>query len=104
NPSNAPINAPTAGVLLGNGDGTFQAALGVSTGGGSPFAVADVNGDGRPDLVTDRSVLRGNGDGSFQAPLSFGLAGGAYQADAVTVADVNGDGRPDLIAVAAIMD
>jgi hypothetical protein len=43
----------TVGVLLGNGDGTFQTAKTFLSGGSTPFgvAVADVNGDGRPDIV-----------------------------------------------------
>src|SRR5262249_2087826 len=32
----------------------------------SSLAVADLNGDGNPDLVTDELVLQGNGDGTFQ--------------------------------------
>ena len=40
-------------VLLGNGDGTFQAAQNVVAGRGVLFAaVADLNGDGRLDLAT----------------------------------------------------
>ena len=41
-------------VLLGNGDGTFQPAGQPSPSAAGPFAVAvaDFNGDGRPDLVT----------------------------------------------------
>ncbi|MHB1127763.1 MAG: putative Ig domain-containing protein [Bacillota bacterium] len=39
-------------VLLGNGDGTFQAGVSYAA-GGTPFSVAvgDLNGDGRADLV-----------------------------------------------------
>src|SRR5438093_12834327 len=39
-------------VLLGNGDGTFQAAQSFPTGGMNPVmaAVGDVNGDRRPEL------------------------------------------------------
>lgn len=38
------------GILLGNGDGTFQPALLYGTGGGIT-AVADLNNDGKPDVV-----------------------------------------------------
>src|SRR5579885_289994 len=59
--------------------------------------VADVNGDGRPDLVTvdhnsyEVSVLLGNGDGTFGRPrfICYGYS--------AAVADVNGDGKPDLL-------
>jgi FG-GAP-like repeat len=41
------------GVLLGNGDGTFQTAMNYCTGatGTDSIAVAHVNGDGNPDLL-----------------------------------------------------
>ena len=98
------------GVLLGNGDGTFQAAVTYSSGGydADSVAVGDVNGDGKPDLLvanncTDNSclngasvgVLLGNGDGTFQAAMTYGSGG--YQAFSVAVGDVNGDGKPDLL-------
>ena len=40
-------------MLLGNGDGSFQAArsYGTASYDASSVAVADVNGDGKPDLV-----------------------------------------------------
>ena len=46
------------GVLLGNGDGTFQTAVTYGSGGIEAFsvAVADVNGDGKPDLLVANVV------------------------------------------------
>src|SRR5207249_1658851 len=69
--------------------------------GVTPFAVvsADVNGDGRGDLITanaisnDLSVLLGNGDGSFGEAQSFATGGTPF---AVVVADLNGDGSADI--------
>ena len=88
-------------ILLGNGDGTFQAALDYVAGSTpSSVAVGDFNGDGfldvavlNPDAVV---VLLGNGDGTFQMPHSYGIP-----TDAVCVAagDFNGDGIFDLAVV-----
>jgi hypothetical protein len=97
-------------VLLGNGDGTFQPAVSYSSGGEVPesVVVADVNGDGKPDLLVANwwqsfqhvqngsvGVLLGNGDGRFQPPVIYGSGG--YGAASVAVADVNRDGKPDLV-------
>src|SRR5260370_1254765 len=87
-------------MLLGNGDGTFQAASNFAA-GISPYAVAvaDFNGDGRLDLATANansdnvSVFLGNGDGSFQAPRNFPAGDFAWS---MAVGDFNRDGRPDL--------
>ncbi len=101
------------GVLLGNGDGTFQAAQSYSAGGygASSISVADVNGDGSPDLLVATcssnciagavAVLFGNGDGTFKAPVIYNSGG--QQASFVIVADVDRDGRPDVL-VANICD
>src|ERR1035441_2402396 len=96
------------GVLLGNGDGTFQPPVIYSSGGYDSYSVAigDVNGDGHPDLVVANScetsdcnngsvsVLLGNGDGTFQSPLSYSSGGNAHS---VAIGDVNGDGKPDIV-------
>ena len=101
------------GVLLGNGDGTYKTVQTYGSGGFSPdgLVVADVNGDGNPDVVVSNTcsdgssgicsgsgtvaVLLGNGDGTFQPAQSFYT--GALDASSVTVADVNGDGKLDLL-------
>jgi Bacterial Ig-like domain (group 3)/FG-GAP-like repeat/FG-GAP repeat len=94
-------------VLLGNGDGTFQPAVFYSGGQEcSSVAVADVNGDGKPDIVISSwlggngedgsvTVLLGNGDGTFHEPMIYDSGGGIT--NTVAIADVNGDGNPDLI-------
>src|SRR5207245_3543929 len=68
----------TVSVLLGNGDGTFQAAQTVPVGTNPALvAVGDFNGDGKPDLAVSNvvsntvSVLLGNGDGTFLPALNF---------------------------------
>jgi hypothetical protein len=92
----------TVAVLLGNGDGTFQAAKTFSVGSDpESLATADLNGDGKLDLViadgaNGASVLLGNGDGTFQ-PVQF-FPAGSFPAS-VTVRDFNGDGKPDLVVV-----
>jgi len=92
-------NSGGVSVLLGNGDGTFQAGVNY-TAGTTPYSVAvgDFNGDGHPDLVVANngggvSVLLGNGDGTFQPPVNY--AAGTTP-NSVAVGDFNGDGHPDL--------
>ncbi|MGA7380969.1 MAG: FG-GAP-like repeat-containing protein [Terriglobales bacterium] len=86
-------------VLLGNGDGTFHLATAFSS--GYFVTVADVNGDGKPDLlladIVDNSanVLLGNGDGTFQGVVEY--PPGGLVSYSIAVADVNGDGKPDLV-------
>src|SRR5580692_4729071 len=92
-------------VLLGKGDGTFQAPVNYAVG---PYprqvAVADFNGDGKLDLAVANagimenpghtvSVLLGNGDGTFQAQKDFQVGNQPF---GITAGDLNGDGIVDL--------
>ena len=93
------------GVLLGNGNGTFQPEINFDTGnqavGG--IAVADLNSDGKLDAVATSGdyrnglvgVVLGNGDGTFQPAISYSSRGS--HPDAIVVADLNGDNQPDIV-------
>jgi hypothetical protein len=64
------------------------------------LAVADVNGDGRPDLVGGSTtgavrVALGLGGGAFAGSASYAAGGGPITD--VAVGDVDGDGRPDVV-------
>ena len=92
-------------VLLGSGDGTFQAQQTFPVGTNpQSVAAADLNADGVPDLVTanagsnDVSVLLGSGGGTFQAQQTFPVGSGPFS---VAVADLNTDGVPDLVTANA---
>ena len=96
----ASLDPAGIGILLGNGDGTFQPVQ-ITPGSGYGLAAGDFNGDGKLDIVevnggsNNVGVLLGNGDGTFQpAVIETVRVGGILEA--VVAADVNGDGTPDL--------
>jgi hypothetical protein len=86
-------------VLLGNGDGTFQASVTSAT---APFSsklnVADYNHDGKPDIATNNTtsinIEFGNGDGSFQAPTPYYIGAAAND---IETGDLNHDGFDDIV-------
>jgi uncharacterized repeat protein (TIGR01451 family) len=102
---------PTSGaagaifLLPGNNDGTFLAPVPIEA---DQFpvsvAVADLNADGKPDLIFgDASrgtltVLLGKGDGTFQKPATITLATSGSVA-ALALNDFNADNKVDMVAV-----
>ena len=93
-----PTPAPTpSSVLLGNGNGTFPRRRPSAPARTRSVAVGDLNGDGKPDVVTANidtssvSVLLGNGNGTFQAAVNYACG---TTPEYLVLADLNGDGAP----------
>jgi hypothetical protein len=88
-------------ILLGNGDGSFQAPL-IFAAGDTPrsVAVGDFDGDGKLDVaaadLTAVSILLGNGDGTLQPAISVQAGPGP---SFVAVGDINVDNIQDLVVV-----
>jgi hypothetical protein len=68
--------------------------------------VGDLNGDGKPDLVTANrtgtvSLFFGKGDGTFATRVDYAAASICIPCDggpdSVAVGDLNGDGKLDIV-------
>src|SRR6266550_880791 len=93
-----------------NGDGTFtdvsgEAGILKDVGYGLGVAVADLNGDGRPDIYVSNDVepndvlYVNNGDGTFTNQAAAWLKHASFAGMGVDIADFNNDGRPDILQV-----
>src|SRR4029077_19700854 len=99
----APSHAKNSGVVAtGLGNFLFRPAVTYGAGGGYAYSVtaADLNGDGKADLIVTGfysqtlGVLLGDGDRNFHEALVNNMG---WDPLSVAAADVNGDGKPDLI-------
>lgn len=90
------------GVMLGNGDGTFQAEKQTNAGGDARgMVLGDFDGDGLLDLAADHAqgnwyiaVYRGKGDGTFHGGAV--IPGSDYAIPNLAAADADGDGDLDI--------
>lgn len=97
----------TISVLLGDGRGNFRPARGSSSScnaNPNDIAVADMNGDGSPDLVIANhqtpyiTVLLGDGKGGFKPSAHSPFATKSYpHPHGVLVGDFMGDGKPAAV-------
>lgn len=88
--------AVAGGVLLGDGQGSFAAAVPFSPTAASPLAAGDLNGDGHDDIAAGDgagvSIFLANSDGTMQKV--------AFLADLhgqIAISDVDRDGTGDVI-------
>jgi Salmonella virulence plasmid 65kDa B protein/FG-GAP-like repeat/Insecticide toxin TcdB middle/N-terminal region len=96
-------------LAFSNGDGTFTFQFGTQVAGNfhdRTISLADLNGDGRADLVSSAFTSQGswvetflsNGDGSFTGAGSFSTGPGW----SMFTPDINGDGRSDVVLIGFI--
>jgi hypothetical protein len=93
-------------IAKGNGDGTFQPATQFLDYSRPSIQTADLNSDGKLDLLVDSpggvTTFLGNGDATFGGIASTAFSGNpgpTITLQQMVVADFNGDGKPDFAAV-----
>ncbi|MGC8550150.1 MAG: beta strand repeat-containing protein [Acidobacteriaceae bacterium] len=101
---------PYVQVFLSTGINSFQSEQTVPTGCTTQdFAVGDINGDGKPDIVAlcaagnggiVATYMLGNGNGTFQPPVVLATTTALSYPSNIVIGDFNGDGAMDV----AILD
>jgi len=100
----ANIDSDNVSVLLGVGDGTFDAAAGDGT---RFVTICDLDGNGVPDLAAASwwddsvSILLGVGDGTFAGPVQYATGDGPFF---LAISDLDGDQVPDLVVANQFSD
>jgi hypothetical protein len=99
------FSSPNLGVLLGKGDGTFEATKYYYADNSWSVAVADMNQDGKLDVVAgctnaaggdaDVKILLGDGKGGLGLAQSYPVRSSIWT---ISIGDVDNDGKPDVVA------
>jgi hypothetical protein len=102
------LAGPGIDLYFGNGDGTFQPASNVNTAEVQTMVAADLNGNGRTDLVY---VANPQIAGSFEFRVRFGKADRTMSdatryptpsfGECLLVGDLNGDKIQDIVSIQA---